>query len=262
MNKTLQYAFKASLPVMAGYVVLGIGFGLLLYDAGYSFLWAGLMSVTIFAGSLQYVGVGLISSGASLLSAALTSLMVNARHLFYGLSMLERYRDTGVKKPYLIFALTDETYSLVCNVNPPDGVDLHGYYFLVSLFDQCYWVIGSILGGLVGMILPFSTKGVDFSMTALFVVVFIEQWESAKSHIPALLGLASAIICLLIFGPENFLIPTMIVISAGLFLLRPIIIGRIDSEKESTNSDLNTAAISAAKQCNSATKAAKKEDIK
>lgn len=222
-RKTVKHSFIASLPVAAGYIVLGIGFGLLLYDKGYSALWAFIMSVLIYAGSLQYVGVSLIAGGASLISVALTSAMVNMRHLFYGISMLGAYKGTGKRKPYLIFALTDETYSLVVSPSIPSDVSEKDYYLLVSVFNQCYWVIGSVIGGLLGNIFPFSTKGIDFSMTALFAVVLIEQWESADQHISAILGIITSVICLLIFGPDNFLIPTMVLITVCLFALKPVI---------------------------------------
>lgn len=220
-KKTIQYAFLKSLPVMAGYIVLGVGFGILLADKGYSVWWAILMSLTIYAGSLQYIGVNLLSSGAGLLSVALISLMVNARHLFYGISMLKPYEKTGIKKWYLIFGLTDETYSLVCSDHAyPDGVDVKEYYFWVTLFDQCYWILGSLLGALIGNTVTFNARGIDFSMTALFVIIFVEQWEKTKNHIPAITGVVVSIICLLIFGAEQFLIPSMIGIVLGLFLFR------------------------------------------
>lgn len=222
-HKSLKYAFTSTLPVMAGYLVLGFGFGILLYDKGYSFWWALLMSLTIYAGSMQYVGVDLLANGASLLSGALITLLVNARHIFYGISMNEKYKNTGAAKPYLIFALTDETYSLVCNREFPADIDEKKYYLFVSLLDQFYWVLGSFLGGFLGSAFSFNTAGIDFAMTALFVVVFVEQWEQTKQHIPALLGLAVSVVCLLIFGASNFLIPTMIGIPAGLFLLKPMI---------------------------------------
>ena len=162
----VKKAFIKSAPVLAGYVVLGIGFGILLRDAGYGLLWSLAMSALIFAGSMQYVGVGLLAGGASLISAALTTFMVNARHLFYSISMIGRY---------LIFALTDETYSLLCDGETPDGADPNLYRFLVSLFDQCYWVTGCVLGSVLGAALPFGTEGIEFSMTALFVASFTEQ---------------------------------------------------------------------------------------
>ncbi len=221
MGKTAKYSFLASLPVMAGYVVLGTGFGILLYDRGYSFGWAILMSLTIYAGSMQYVGIDLLAGGASLISTALMTLMVNARHLFYGISMVEEYRDMGKRRPYVIFGLTDETYSLVCGKPElPENVSRKDYYFFVTLFDQCYWVFGSFLGGFLGSALNFNTAGIDFAMTALFVIIFVDQWEKTRQHIPALLGLAVSFLCLLIFGTDNFLIPSMALITAGLFLLR------------------------------------------
>lgn len=216
--KTIQTAFKKSLPVMAGYVVLGIGFGILLKEAGYGFFWSFLMSLTIYAGSMQYVAVSLLTSGATLLTAALTTLMVNARHLFYGVSMINTYEHAGKEKPYLIFALTDETYSLLCDGTAPEGTDAHTYRFFVSLFNQCYWILGCVLGSLIGTVLPFDTAGIEFSMTALFVTVFTEQWLTAKNHTPALIGLICSALCLLIFGPDSFLIPAMVLITAALLL--------------------------------------------
>jgi 4-azaleucine resistance transporter AzlC len=220
MKQTIRKAFTKSLPVMAGYMVLGIGFGILLKDAGYGLFWAFIMSLTIYAGSMQYVAVPFLASGASLITVALTTLMVNARHLFYGLTMIDKYKTAGKKKPYLIFSLTDETYSLLCTDEIPDGVDRHWYQLLVSLFDQCYWILGSVLGSLLKELLAFDTAGIDFSMTALFVTVFVEQWLSTKNHWPAVIGLVSAAACLAIFGPDSFLLPTMIAITISLLLLR------------------------------------------
>ena len=221
MDRTIvKQAFYKSLPVMAGYIVLGIGFGILLRNAGYGALWAFAMSVFIYAGSMQYVGVGLIAGGASILTTALTTFMVNARHLFYSISMIDRYKDAGKFKPYMIFALTDETYSLLCDGNAPNEGDPNQYRFFVSLFDQCYWVTGCVLGSLLGAVIPFSTAGIEFSMTALFIASFTEQWLTARDHIPALTGLAGTLICLFVFGPERFLIPAMLLITLVLTILR------------------------------------------
>ena len=170
--KTFKYAFVRSVPIMAGYIVLGLGFGVLLQSKGYGAGWALAMGGLIYAGSMQYVTIDLLAGGASLISAALMTLMVNARHLFYGISMLERYKDTGAAKPYLIFALTDETYSVVCSGGVPEGVDRKKYYFWVSLLNQLYWIAGGVAGALLGSVLPFDTTGIDFSMTALFLVVY------------------------------------------------------------------------------------------
>ncbi len=218
---TVKKAFINSLPVMAGYICLGIGFGVLLESAGYSFLWAFLMSFTIYAGSLQYVAVDLLSGGATLISTALMTLMVNARHLFYGLSMLESYKDVGRLKPLLAFTLTDETYSLVCSPELlPEGIDRKKYYLILSLMNQCYWVAGSTIGGVIGAAITFNTAGIEFAMTALFVMIFTEQWETAESHIPALIGLVCTFACLMIFGTANFLIPSMLCIAAALLIFK------------------------------------------
>ena len=219
MRTTVKKAFLSTLPVMAGYVVLGTGFGILMSSKGYNPLWSVAMSVFIYAKSIQYLAVDLLAGGAGLITSALTALMVNARHLFYGISMIGKYRDTGKYKPYLIFALTDETYSLNCS-GLPEGVDEPKYYFLVSLFDQCYWVLGSLLGAVLGYVIPFSTEGIDFALTALFVTVFVEQWLSTGDHIPALMGLGASVLCLCIFGPGSFLIPAMALITVLLALYR------------------------------------------
>ena len=225
--RTVRGAFVKSVPVLAGYIVLGIGFGILMRNAGYGLLWTLAMSLLIYAGSLQYVGVGLLAGGASMLTAIITTIVVNARHLFYSISMIDRYKDTGKYKPYLIFALTDETYSLLCDGKTPEGMDANLYRFLVSMFNQSYWVIGSIAGNLLGAILPFSTKGIEFSMTALFVSSFVEQWITSGNRIPAITGILGTLICLLIFGPEWFLIPAMLLITLVLTLFR----GRLDKKE-------------------------------
>lgn len=218
--KTVKKAFYKSIPVMAGYIVLSIGFGILLRSAGYGVLWAAAMSLFIYAGSMQYVGVGLLQGGASVLTTIITTVMVNARHLFYSISMVDKYKDAGKYKPYMIFALTDETYSLLSDGNAPDGTDPNLYRMLVSLFNHSYWVTGSIIGSLLGGVLPFSTAGIEFSMTALFAAAFTEQYLTAKDHIPALTGLLCTLACLVVFGKDRFLIPAMLLITLVLTLLR------------------------------------------
>lgn len=210
-----------TLPVMSGYVILGFGFGVIAQKNGYGIPWVLAMSLFIYAGSMQYVAVSLLTSGASLVTAALTTLMVNARHLFYGISMIEPYKNAGKKKPYLIFALTDETYSLVCSGKAPEGLDYHSYCFWVSLFNQCYWVIGSLLGAAVGSAMPYDFPGVDFAMTALFLTVFVDQWKSTHNHLSAITGVLSSLICLFIFGRDQFLIPSMLCITVILLSGRP-----------------------------------------
>lgn len=220
-NSDIKRAFRASLPVFAGYIVLGIGFGILLKTKGYGLLWAALSSVFVYAGSLQYVMVNLIAAGAPLITTVLTAVMVNARHLFYGISMIDRYKGAGKKKPYLIFALTDETYSLVCSDESVRGVrDRHRYYFFLSMFNQIYWITGSVTGSVLGGLITFSTEGIDFALTALFVTIFVDQWLSTKDHRAALTGVIASVICLLIFGADNFLIPAMLCITAALTVMR------------------------------------------
>lgn len=219
MKQTLKSAFIATIPVLTGYLVLGFGFGIILKSNGYSILLALAMSTFIYAGSMQYVAIGLLSGGASIITVALTTFMVNARHLFYGISMLEKYKNVGKRKPYLIFALTDETYSLVCNDNPNiTKEERNNYYLFVSLLNQSYWVIGSILGAVVGSLVKFNSEGIDFALTALFITVFLEQWLTTKKHTPAVIGVLVSVICLFLFGSEHFLIPTMLVIALLLSL--------------------------------------------
>lgn len=215
-------AFKDTIPVLTGYMVLGMGFGIIMKTNGYGLWWAAAMSLFIYAGSMQYVAIGLLTGGASYLTVALSTLMVNARHLFYGISMVEKYKETGAKKPYLIFALTDETYSLACKDFDAsvDRASQIKYWFLISLFNQIYWVSGSVLGSLLGNIIPFDTTGIDFALTALFITIFTDQWLKTKDHVPALIGLLTSVLSLLIFKEDSFLIPAMIGIMTALLLMK------------------------------------------
>ena len=209
----LKSALRDTLPVLAGYLVLGIGFGIIMNAAGYAPVWSVAMSLFIYAGSMQYAAIGLFADGAGLMTIALTTLIVNARHIFYGISMIDRYKGAGKKKPYLIFALTDETYSIVCTTDKGQN-----YCFLVSLLNQIYWVAGTLSGAVAGSVIHFNTEGLDFALTAMFVVIFIDQWMKNKDHVPAVIGVLASVVCLLIFGPDRFLIPSMIVILAALLL--------------------------------------------
>ena len=221
MKQTLKSALIATLPVLTGYLVLGFGFGIILKSEGGSVLLAAAMSTLIYAGSMQYVAIGLLTGGASLITAALTTLMVNARHIFYGISMLDKYKQTGARKPYLIFALTDETYSLVCtDTLPCPPGQRSNYCLLVSLLNHLYWITGSVLGALVGSLISFNTEGIDFALTALFLTVFLDQWHATDKHLPALIGVGASVICLLTFGSDRFLIPAMLLIALLLSLDR------------------------------------------
>lgn len=219
-KKALKQIFLDTVPVLTGYLFLGAGFGILLQESGHGVLWALAMSVFVFAGSGQYLAVSLLASGASLLSAAIATLLVNARHLFYGISLLDTYKDAGKRKFYMIFGLTDETYSLVTQNEPPEGVSRHTYCFLVTLLDQIYWICGCVLGCVAGSLLPISFEGIEFVLTALFVTMFVEQWLSHKNHLPALIGAGSTALCLLIFGKDIFLIPSMVLIAVLLTVSR------------------------------------------
>lgn len=215
-KNTISKAFYKTVPVMAGYIVLGTGFGILLRNAGYGMLWALSMSLFIYAGSMQYVGVGLLTGGASVITTAITTIMVNGRHLFYSISMIDKYKNAGKYKPYMIFALTDETYSLLYDDNDNDNL----YRFLVSLFNQSYWVTGTLIGSILGKVIPFSTRGIEFSMTALFIASFTEQWITSKNHVPAVIGILCTALCLVLLGPDKFLIPAMFLITFVLTLIR------------------------------------------
>lgn len=216
----IRKAFVNSIPVLAGYLALGFGFGVLLSTEGFSAWWALFMSITMFGGSMQYAAVDILSDGVTLLSAALTTLIINARHLFYGISLIDKYKGTGLKKIYMIHALTDETYSLVSiDELTVDVKNKKLYYFLVSLFDHCYWIAGCTLGAVFGNTVTFNSEGIDFVLTALFLTIFTEQWMSNKDHKPAIIGVGCAVLCTAIFS-VNMLIPTMILILAALTVLR------------------------------------------
>ena len=213
----LKEAFLKSLPVMAGYITLGIGFGLVYTSSGFSTLGAILSSILIFAGSMQFVSVNLLLSGVSPVSMIMMTLAVNLRHLFYSISMLDKYRGAGKYKPYLEFALTDETFSIVCD-GAPENLDAPKYYFLLSLFNQSYWITGTIIGATLQSMLDISFAGADFSMTALFTVTLTGQIMHKKSIPSSAMGVIVTLICLLIFGKESFLIPSLAVIGAVLLV--------------------------------------------
>ena len=213
MSSPVRQSFVDTIPVLTGYLALGFGFGIMLQAAGFPVWLAPVMSITMYAGAMQYVAVGLLSSGASLLTVGLTTVLVNARHLFYGISLLDKFKGTGKRTPYLIFALTDETYSLLCRDNPEVPAEKKKtYYFCICFFDHCYWITGCTLGAVTGSLLTFDSQGIDFVLTALFITIFVEQWQSMKKHYPALMGAAVTAASLVLFGKEHFMIPAMLVI--------------------------------------------------
>ena len=227
-RKALSAAFPVTVPVLMGYLAIGMAFGFMLQAIGYNFIWAFFMSLTIYAGSGQYLGVTLLSTAAGLGTVALMTLLINFRHLVYGLSMLEKFRGMGWRKFYMIFSLTDETYALLASAQAPVGVDPKSFYFAIALLDQSYWILGSVIGGAAGALLQFDTTGIDFAMTALFLVIAVEQWESYPSHLPALLGCGITVAALVLLGAEAMLIPALCVIILALLLLRV----RLDQQEE------------------------------
>lgn len=208
-RKAFRAALPHTIPIAIGFLFLGMSYGFLMRSKGFSFVYPMLMSFFIFAGSMEFVTVNLLLSAFDPLYAFFLALMVNARHLFYGISMLDKYRGTGWKKLYLIYGMCDESFTINCSVTPPPDVDKGWFMFFVTLLNQAYWVTGATLGALLGYIIQFDTKGIEFVMTALFVVMFINQWEESKSHRSALTGLGCTFFCLLVFGSQNFLLPAM-----------------------------------------------------
>lgn len=226
--KALKAAFPYTLPIFAGFWFLGLTYGIYMNTAGFSFLYPMLMSLTIFAGSMEFVTVNLLLGAFNPIQALLMTLMINARHLFYGISMLDKYKGLGWKKVYLIFGLCDESFSINYTADIPNGVDKGWFMFFVTLLNQIYWVTGSTLGGIFGSLITFSTEGLEFVMTAMFVVIFLEQWLKDKNHLPALMGIGISVICLLALGAESFIIPSMLLILAALTFMRGKLEGGVE----------------------------------
>lgn len=220
-TRAFRAAFPYTLPICVGFLVLGMSYGFLMGSYGFSFVYPMLMSLFIFAGSMEFVTANLLLMPTfQPLHAFLLTLMVNARHLFYGLSLLEKFRGLGWKKPYLIFGLCDETFSIHCAVTPPEDVDPGWFMFFTTVLNQSYWVAGATLGGLLGQVIHFNTQGIEFVMTALFVVMFLSQWEQTKDHRPALIGVGCTLLCLLVLGSDRFLLPAMALIILCFLSLR------------------------------------------
>ena len=216
----LKAAFPHTIPIFAGFLFLGMTYGVYMRTSGFSFWYPMIMSVVIFGGSLEFVATSMLLAPFAPVQVFLTAVMIQARHLFYGISMLDKYKGTGWKKPYLIYAMCDETFSVNYTAEIPEGADRGWFYFFVSLLDEFYWFLGATLGGILGGLLRFNTEGLDFVMTAMFVVIFMDQWLKEKHHFSAWIGLIASVACLLIFGADNFLIPTMICILVALTALR------------------------------------------
>ena len=218
-SKAFRAALPYTIPICIGFLFLGISYGFFMHSKGFSFLYPVLMSLFIFAGSMEFVTVNLLLTAFNPLSAFLLALMVNARHLFYGISMLDKYKNTGLKKPYLIYGMCDESFSINCTVTPPADVDKVWFMLFVTLLNQIYWVAGAALGSLLGSVISFDTTGIEFVMTALFVVMFINQWEETDNHRSALTGVFCSMVCLFLFGAQHFIIPAMALIIACFSLM-------------------------------------------
>lgn len=234
MKKAAKFAFVKTIPILLGYLFLGIAFGLLLQQAGLGVFWAFLISLLVYAGSMQFALVGILSGGLSFLTTAVMTLFINSRHAFYGLTFIERFRKMKKEYPYMVFSLTDETYSLLCSMNPPKDFDEREKRlatFFVALFDQCYWVAGSVLGALAGEVIPFNTTGIDFAMTALFLVICTDQWKEAKTHIPALVGFVCALFFLVLIQLSNFILPALLATVAILLIFRPTLEKKLSPEQ-------------------------------
>ena len=236
-RKALAAAFPVTVPVLMGYLAIGIAFGLMLEAIGYNVIWAFFMSLSIYAGSGQYLGVELLATGAVLSQVALLTFLINFRHLVYGLSMLEKFRGMGKRKWYMIFSLTDETYALLAGANPPPGVNARDFYFCIAVLDHSYWILGSVIGSVAGALLGFDTTGVEFAMTALFLVIAVDQWRSYRSHIPAILGAAATLICLKLVGPETMLLPALGIIVVVLLVMRARLEEKAEQKPEDTGKE-------------------------
>lgn len=218
--KAMKYAFPYTIPVLTGFLFLGMSYGIYMNVSGFNFWYPMIISITVFGGSLQFVMVSMLLATFAPLQTFLMALMIQARHLFYGLAMLDKYKGMKWKKFYLIFGLIDETFPINYTTELPEDIDRGWFYFSVTLLNQIYWVSGATLGGILGNFITFNTEGLDFVMTAMFIVIFLEQWLKEDKHYTAIIGMVVSVVCLSIFGPDSFLIPSMLGIIALLTIFR------------------------------------------
>lgn len=231
ITRSFRAAFPCTIPILAGFLLLGMAYGIYMNVSGFSFVYPMIMAAVIFGGSLEFLAAQMLLSPFAPLQVLMVSLMIQARHLFYGISMLDKFKDMGWKKFYLIYGMCDETFSINCTAEIPGDCDRGWFYFFVTLLNQLYWVGGATLGGLLGNLITFDTKGLDFVMTAMFIVIFLEQWLKEKRHFSEWAGLASSAACLLIFGKDNFMIPAMICILLLLTAFRKPVERKAGEEK-------------------------------
>ena len=220
LKKSFTYALRHSLPIFAGFLPLGLAYGVLMQNAGYNTLWTGATCFFVFAGSLQFLMISLFTTSVSYVTVAVMALLVNSRHIFYGISLIEKFRNFGLWKYYLIYSLTDENYSLHCAAKIDEGMDEKWTFVFTATLTLLYWTLSCVLGSLIGTLITIDMTGVDFALTALFVTILLDQLKGAVSRLPAVVAVFSAIICLLIFGPDNFILPSLIITVAALTLLR------------------------------------------
>ena len=218
-STTLKTAFVKFIPIFCSYVFVSMAYGMMMASAGFPWYDSLLVSLTVYTGAFQFVLITFLSSGASLITIALTALLMNSRQSFYSITFLKEFKQMGRRKLYMIHTMTDETYAVNCTLDLPKK-EKEDTMFLVSLFSRCYWIVGSVLGGILGQIIPFDLTGLDFCMTALFLIIFIDQWEKAEKHTLALTGLGIGVICLLIFGENRFMLPALLIVSALLLLFQ------------------------------------------
>ena len=221
MNRELKYALGKTIPIMFSYLFLSMAFGIMMNQAGFPFYWAYLVSLTVYTGAFQFVIVSFLSAGAGIATIALTALAMNCRHMFYGVTFLKEFKSMGKRYPYMIFSLTDETYALYCSLEYPEELDHHQVMFDIAWLSRAYWLIGTLVGALLGQIIPFDFEGMDFCMTALFVTILIDQWKKTENHAPAVIGGVSAVVFLLIFGASRFMLPSLMVTTALLLIFTP-----------------------------------------
>ena len=228
LKKSFSYALRHSLPIFAGFLPLGLAYGVLMQNAGYNALWTGATCLFVFAGSLQFLMISFFTGAVSYVTVAVMALLINSRHIFYGISLIEEFRNFGLWKYYLIYSLTDENYSLHCSAKMEEGMDEKWTYIFTATLTLLYWTVSCVLGSLIGTLITIDMTGVDFALTALFVTILLDQLKDAVSRLPAVVAMFSSIICLLIFGPDNFILPSLIITVAALTVLRHT----ISTEKE------------------------------
>lgn len=231
-DRTVKAAFRATIPIMLGYLCMGAAFGILLSKAGFHPLWALFISLTVYSGSMQFVAISLLSGGFQLLNAVMMTFAVNSRHIFYGFSLIDEFQKMGKKRLFMIFSLTDETYSLLCAARVPESMDRKKYLFLIALFNYLYWAVGCTAGAALGNLMTFDSRGIDFAMTALFIVIVTDQWKKTKVHLPAWTGAICAVACIFIFGAAGFVFPALLLITGILLAFRGRVERALEEEME------------------------------